>query len=402
MKHLKLSASKARSGAFVIAALQLASCGSSENGVDPIAPFQSSGGADGNVPPSEDTSMNASGPAGSAQGTDRPTDNTEGVQPIGLVGTGGAGPDMGGGATSVGGAAPTMGGATPPPLDGKFVGNISTRGQIRADFPMFWNQFSPENEGKWGTVQPNEGTFNWGGLDKEYAFAQANNIIFKEHNFIWGAQQPNWVTNDNAQTAVQAWMTAFCERYPETRIIDVVNEPPPHTTPKYIDGLGGTGATGFDWIGNAFKMARQACPNAILLLNDYNNIELDGDNNHTIDIVTRLKATGAPIDGVGAQSHGLANAKSADVKRRIDNITTKAGVPVYITEYDLNIADDQRQMQVMQDLFTMFWNDPNVKGVTLWGYIVGSTWETNSGLMQANGQMRPAMSWLTNFLAQQK
>src|SRR5437762_4368226 len=77
MKHLKLSASKARSGAFLIAALQLASCGSSENGVDPIAPFQSSGGADGNVPPSEDTSMNASGPAGSAQGTDRPTDNTE-------------------------------------------------------------------------------------------------------------------------------------------------------------------------------------------------------------------------------------------------------------------------------------------------------------------------------------
>jgi endo-1,4-beta-xylanase len=85
----------------------------------------------------------------------------------------------------------------------------------------------------------------------------------------------------------------------------------------------------------------------------------------------------------------------------IDNITMRTGLPVYITEFDLNIADDQRQMTVMRDLFTMFWNDPNVKGITLWGYIVGSTWVANSGLMQADGQMRPAMSWLLDFLAQQ-
>jgi len=37
-------------------------------------------------------------------------------------------------------------------------------------------------------------------LDREYAYAQSNNIIFKEHNFIWGAQQPNWVNNGNAMT----------------------------------------------------------------------------------------------------------------------------------------------------------------------------------------------------------
>jgi endo-1,4-beta-xylanase len=52
----------------------------------------------------------------------------------------------------------------------------------------------------------------------------------------------------------------------------------------------------------------------------------------------------------------------------------------------------------MQSEFTMFWNDSNVKGITLWGYIVGATWETNSGLMTSSGTMRPAMSWLVNFL----
>ena len=39
-----------------------------------------------------------------------------------------------------------------------------------------------------------------------------------------------------------------------------------------------------------------------------------------------------------------------------------------------------------------------VKGVTVWGYIVGATWETNTGIMKSDGTMRPAMSWLMDFL----
>jgi endo-1,4-beta-xylanase len=52
----------------------------------------------------------------------------------------------------------------------------------------------------------------------------------------------------------------------------------------------------------------------------------------------------------------------------------------------------------MQSQFTMFWNDTNVKGITLWGYIEGQTWLTNSGLMSSTGQQRPAMTWLMQFL----
>jgi endo-1,4-beta-xylanase len=52
----------------------------------------------------------------------------------------------------------------------------------------------------------------------------------------------------------------------------------------------------------------------------------------------------------------------------------------------------------MQSQFTMFWNDANVKGITLWGYIEGATWETNTGLMTSGGTMRPAMTWLVDFL----
>ena len=33
----------------------------------------------------------------------------------------------------------------------KFVGNIATSGAVRSDFDTYWNQITPENEGKWGT-----------------------------------------------------------------------------------------------------------------------------------------------------------------------------------------------------------------------------------------------------------
>jgi endo-1,4-beta-xylanase len=313
---------------------------------------------------------------------------------------GGAG-GRGGAAGYAGASAGTTGaGGAPPPLK-KFVGNIDTRGQIRSDFTMYWNQFSPENAGKWGSVEGTKDKMNWSTLDTMYKYAKDHGIPFKQHNFVWGSQQPSWIgglsqTDQRAQ--VEEWIRLYCERFPDTDLIDVVNEPPPHTTPSYTAALGGAGSSGYDWIAQVFKWAHQYCPKSILILNDYNNIEYANDNNHTIDIVTKIKAAGAPINAVGAQAHGCANLSASTVQMYIDKITTQTGLPVYITEYDLNIADDNKQRDVMQSQFTMFWNDANVKGITIWGYIEGATWQTNTGLMSSSGVMRPAMTWLMGFL----
>jgi endo-1,4-beta-xylanase len=250
-------------------------------------------------------------------------------------------------------------------------------------------------------VEGTQGNFNWSALDTEYQYTQSHNIIFKQHNFIWGSQQPSWVASlsaSAAQTAVQTWMTTFCSRYPNVKLIDVVNEPPPHTTPPYSNLIGGAGSSGYDWIVNAFKWARKACPNATLLMNDYNTIEYQTDHDHFISIVQAIKAAGAPIDAVGAQGHAAYNIATNTVQGFIDDLASKTALPVYITEYDINLANDTQQQQVMQSQFTMFWNDANVKGITLWGYIEGATWQTNTGLMASTGTKRPAMTWLVNFL----
>lgn len=283
----------------------------------------------------------------------------------------------------------------------KFAGNITTQGQVRSDFIDFWDQITPENEGKWGSVEPNRNQMNWAGMDRVRDYARQHGIAYKQHTFVWGSQQPGWISGlpESEQRAeVEEWIRLFCERYPDVAMIDVVNEPPPHTTPSYMNALGGAGSSGYDWIVQAFRWARQYCPNAILIMNDYNTIELQGDNNHIIDIANRIKAAGAPIDAVGAQAHGTADLTPATLESFINRIASMTGLPVYITEYDLNIADDNRQRDVMQSQFTMFWNNPNVKGITLWGYVTGATWLPNTGLMSSSGQRRPSMVWLMDFL----
>lgn len=282
----------------------------------------------------------------------------------------------------------------------KFVGNITTKGQVRSDFSMLWDQITPENEGKWGSVEPSRDQMDWAGLDRIRDYAKANGLVFKQHAFVWGSQQPTWLAGlpaDEQRAEVEEWIRAFCERYPEVALIDVVNEPPPHTTPVYLEALGGAGQSGYDWIVQSFEWARQYCPKAVLILNDYNNIEYGNDNQHFIDIVNALLQAGAPIDAIGAQAHDAHKLSNEVIQGFIDKLAA-TGLPIYITEYDIDLASDAEQQQVMERQFPLFFGDERIAGITLWGYVVGSTWRANTGLMTESGMPRPALTWLQDFL----
>jgi endo-1,4-beta-xylanase len=312
----------------------------------------------------------------------------------GTKATGGMAPTGGSKAT---GGMPATGGTTSTPGK-KFCGNITTGNSVDTGgmkYSKYWDQITPENAGKWGSVQSSPtSAFNWGTLDAIYSYTNTNNIIFKQHNFVWGSQQPSGTPT---QAQVENWIKSFCQRYPNTKLIDVVNEPPPHTTPSYTANLGaGEGGT-YPWITKAFKLARQYCGSAILILNDYNNIEYSDQESHFISIVSDIKANGAPIDAVGAQAHGVYSFSAATVQANINTMASGTGLPVYITEFDIPETSDATQQSIMQALFPVFWNTASVHGITYWGWIVGQTWLTGTGLMNGTTP-RPAMTWLMGQL----
>ncbi|MEI9937899.1 MAG: endo-1,4-beta-xylanase [Pseudomonadota bacterium] len=298
------------------------------------------------------------------------------------------------GATSGAGA----GGASTGVLK-KYIGNISSKNKdIQTDFADRWQQVTMEANSKWGFVQPNgPDDWVWDPVDKVYQYALDHQIVFKGHCFFWATEQPSWVTASNVMTVAPAWIKAFCDRYPKTAMIDVVNEPG-HNPAPYRAGMGGAGKTGFDWVLQGFQWAREYCPGRILLINDFNIIEYDNDNSAFISMLQKLLDAGAPIDAIGAQGHDVYKIGAAKAKTYLDKLASTFHLPIYITEMDIDQANDMQQAQLMQDEITMFWNHPSVQGITYWGYVRGTTWRSNAWLVDTNGKDRPAMTWLQNFI----
>jgi endo-1,4-beta-xylanase len=301
---------------------------------------------------------------------------------------------------------------------GKFLGNAY--GDVPDNvFAYYWTQLTPGNAGKWGTVAAVADTnkWNWSGLDAQYNYALSNKLIFKDHNLIWGQQQPSWISGlDSATQAfyIETWVRMVGQRYPKIDMIDVVNEPlTGHNPPdgggsparaNYKNALGGNGSTGWDWLINAFKLARKYLPKAKLLINDYGIINDNTATTSYAQIINLLKDRGL-IDGIGVQGHRfeLESADTNSLKSNLDKLAA-TGLPVYISEFDLGnlgnsgTPDDNQQLQLYQKIFPVLWRHPGVKGITLWGYLEGQEWQTTCYLVRADGSWRPALTWLAQFL----
>jgi endo-1,4-beta-xylanase len=290
----------------------------------------------------------------------------------------------------------------------KFVG--SSVGTIRTDFSKYWNQVTPENAGKWGSVEGSPGSFNWTPLDAIFNYAISIPFPYKHHNLVWGAQQPGWITGlDSAgqRAAVEDWIHQVGDRYVSMSFIDVVNEPF-HSPPPYMNALGGTGTTGWDWIITASAMARKYCAHGVkLLVNEYNILQDNSVTTNYIRLIDTLRARNL-IDGIGIQGHyfefrspaGAVPSYSYPVSTLKANLErlTATGLPVYISEFDINEANDSTQLQSYMTYFPLFWEEPGVKGITLWGYVQNDIWQTNAYLIRADGSERPALRWLRKYL----
>lgn len=281
----------------------------------------------------------------------------------------------------------------------KFLGNITTAYAVRSDFSDYWNQLTPENETKWGSIEGTRDVYNWATVDKEYKYCKDHNFPFKFHTLIWGGQYPGWMDNLSQKDQldeITEWFDAAAKRYPDVAYIDVVNEGlPGHAPAPYKNALGGDGTSGYDWIVKAFIMARERWPKAVLIYNDYNTFQWNTDA--FIALLKKIKAAGAPIDAAGCQAHDLNDMSGANFKTVLNKIHTQTGLPIVISEYDINLQDDQLQLTRFKEQIPIMWEADYVAGVTFWGYIYGSTWVSYSGLIK-NGVERPALKWLREYM----
>lgn len=290
----------------------------------------------------------------------------------------------------------------------KFLGSAYSAAQAK-DFDRYWNKLTPENAGKWGSVEPVRGQFDWAPLDDAYRFAKSHGMLFHLHVLVWGRQQPKWMLHlppEQQRKEIEKWMDAAAARYPGADFVEVVNEPlhhPPSTRYKdggnYLKALGGRGATGWDWVITAFRMARVRFPHAKLLMNDYgilNSAKATARYRSIVELLQREHL----IDGIGVQAHAFVThgVPAATLQANLDTLAA-TGVPVYVTEMDIDGRNDAVQLREYQRVFPIFWNDSAVKGITLWGFRPG-LWRDKEGayLIRKDGSERPALAWLRDYV----
>ena len=296
----------------------------------------------------------------------------------------------------------------------KFLGNITTGWPGSMDYNGFkyseyWNQVTPENGTKWGTVEGTRNSYYWSGADPAFKYAKEHGFPFKFHCLVWGSQYPNWIKNLSAKDrykAIEKWMDKVKSKYPDLELIDVVNEAiDGHQADTYLmrEALGGNGETGYDWIIKAFEMAHERWPNAILIYNDFNTFNWNTDQ--FIDLVRTLRDAGAPIDAYGCQAHDLGGVSQNTFKSVMAKIQDALKIPMYITEYDIGDTNDSNQKWNYQQHFPVMWEADYCAGVTLWGWMYGNTWidDKNTGEKGISGiiknkKERSALTWLREYM----
>jgi endo-1,4-beta-xylanase len=274
----------------------------------------------------------------------------------------------------------------------KLVG-AAVNAQVLEDVPMYgevlareFDYVTPENVMKWGPLQPTPGAWDFTAADALVAKAAANGQMVKGHALVWHRQMPTWagkLSESELVDAVHAHVSTTVRHFRgKLRAWDVVNEAISDEGLHPIrDGLHSTLKVA--GMANAFKWARAEDPDAKLFYNDYGIEGLSSKSDAVYRLVQDLIAAGAPIDGVGFQSHfSTKNYPSLTALRANIRRFTALGLSVNISELDVRTMEvpgtraQRRGAQAIayQEVASACATTAGCDALTLWGFTDAYSW----------------------------
>lgn len=295
-----------------------------------------------------------------------------------------------------------------------------------------FTSITPENDMKWAEIHPEPGVYDFSGADAVVAFAKANGQEVRGHTLLWHSQNPQWVTDasadwscEEARNVLEDHIRTVVGRYAgEIYEWDVANE-------IFQDDwdAGGvrlrTEANPFlkacaedpvALIGDAFRWADEADPQARLFLNDYNAEGINNKTNAYYALVKELLADGVPIDGFGAQGHlslqyGFDESMQENFQRFAD-----LGLDVAVTEADVRMplgedGEPTAEQIVLQaerydKMLQACLNVASCTNFTVWGFDDARSWvpgvfpEGYATIMTEEFEKKPAYYALLESLAE--
>ncbi len=178
---------------------------------------------------------------------------------------------------------------------------------------------------------------------------------------------------------------------------DVVNEP--FANHDLTDILGK------DEIARWFKLAREIDPKPALFLNDYASLVAGGrmtaHKRHFEETAAWLKASGAPVGGIGLQCHfGGEPTPPERLLEELDRLA-KLGLDIHVTEFDMATEDESFQGQYTRDFLTAVFSHPSVSAILIWGFWEGKHWIPKAAMFRKDWSVKPnGEAWMRLTLEQ--
>ncbi|MGI5282570.1 endo-1,4-beta-xylanase [Nonomuraea polychroma] len=223
---------------------------------------------------------------------------------------------------------------------------LGVHGQLLA---RHFNGITPGNELKWDATEPREGEFAFADGDHLVDFGVEHDMTVRGHTLVWHSQTPAWVfegadvkevDKETLLRRLENHVRTLVTRYKDkVAVWDVVNEVIDENQPDGLRRSKWFEIAGLDYIRTAFRVAREADPDAKLFINDYNT-EFPRKREALYALVKQLQDEGVPIDGVGHQLHlNIEQPPASYVEDTIERFAT-LGVDQQVTELDVSIYTD--------------------------------------------------------------
>jgi len=168
-------------------------------------------------------------------------------------------------------------------------------------------------------------------------------------------------------------------------LMDVVNEP--INNHDLLDLLGEAEMAAW------FKAAHDANPDLELYLNECHLLTGGGFTEERQEklegFVRLLRDHGAPIHGLGFQGHFGQSLTPPDKVLRILDRFAATGLDLEVTEFDINLKDEQVQADYTRDFLTAVFSHPAVTGFTMWGFWEGDHWRPDGAMYRKDWTPKP-------------
>jgi endo-1,4-beta-xylanase len=262
-----------------------------------------------------------------------------------------------------------------------------------------FDSLTPENEMKWDTIEPQQGSFHFEPADLLVAFAAQNQMRVRGHVLVYHKQLASWVkglSGDALRAAMLAHVRGVAGHYKgKVAQWDVINEALSNDGELTSESLfTALGPTYFD---EAFRAAHEADPQALLFYNDY---DIEGGSSPKIEglfrLLKRLKDAQVPIHGVGLQMHVDPRhwPSAAEIRQNIERLAA-LGLVVEITEMDVPVGEVpgglaqklQAQRVLTHDIVAACMAVKACTGVTFWGITDAHTWLNDPEWARLRGSM---------------